>query len=297
MKFGACALGNLISDFSFLSECGIGELTLIITELSPFGIAMAADTAETVTGVNIRGSIEDRAFFGLTKLLPIQKLQAGISYWGWATMPPDKGIWMDWWLRVFLTKKTNNYNTIEELAKLLEKELRKIVPPLNKNEMQLMPQGSGGVHLAGFVDEKGKKTPCFWHIHNGMSQALPEKRLDPSIVNANYDCPPQKFLQVAKMGAIYSTTNGDIEVYARFFRKYLTNYLRELRKEMEIVVPLPTLGFRAEFLRAQIRFISELYAVGGIREEGTLRQMVRGIGGEVTTLTITEDGIQSYQTR
>lgn len=293
-------LGNLIKNFSFLSECGIGELTLIITELSRFGIAMAADTAETVTSVNVGGSIEDRAFFGLTKLLPIQKLQAGISYWGWATMPPssDKGVWMDWWLRVFLTKNTNNYNTIEELAKLLEKELRKIVPPLNENELQLMPWGSGGVHLAGFADEEGKKASCFWHIHNGMSQALPEKKLDPCIVNANYDCPPQKFLKFARLGAIYSTTNGDIEVYARFFRKYLTNYLRELRKEMKIVVPLPRIGFRAEFLRAQIRFISELYATGGSKQEnGTLHRMVRGIGGEVTTLTITEDGIQNYQTR
>ena len=261
---------------------------------------MAADTAQTVSSVNVRGMIEDRAFFGLTKLLPIQKLQAGISYWGWAKIPPfsKNGVWTDWWLRAFLAKNIPNYNTIGDLAELLEKELRKVVPLLSETELELMPNGNGGIHLAGFIGEEGKKVPCFWHIHNGMSQALPEKKLDPRIVNANYDCPPWKFLQLVKSGASYVTTNGDIEPWARFFRSYLKEYLIELRKEMKIVIPLPRINFRAEFWRAQIRFISELYAMGGdVLENGTLRQMVRGISADVTTLTITEDGIHNYQTR
>ena len=274
-------------------------MTLIITELSYFGIVMAADTAETVSSVNVRGLIEDRAFFGLTKLLPIKKLQAGISYWGWAKMPPssNNGVWMDWWLNHFLVRHRNNYNTISDLAKLLEKELRKIVPPLSKSALELNPLANGGIHLAGFVDEEGKKAPCFWHIHNGISKALPKKQIDPHIVNANYDCPPQKFLEFEKSGEAYITVNGDIEAYIRFFDKYLKGYLSELSKEMGIVLPLPRIHFRAEFWRSQIRFISDLYAIGGTRKNGTLKQMVRGIGGEVTTLTITENGIQDYQTR
>lgn len=261
---------------------------------------MATDTAQTVSSRNVRGVIEDRAFFGLTKLLPIEKLQAGTSYWGWAKLPPssDIAVWMDWWLRVFLVENRNNYNTINDLALLLQDELRKIVPPLSKTELQLMPYGSGGIHLAGFVNEEGKKVPCLWHIHNGRSQALPEKRLDPHIVNANYDCPPRKFLEFQKQGVSYITTNGDIEAWARFFRKYLKDYFVELRREMKIVIPLPKIDFRAEYWRAQIRFISEVYAMSGIVEDsGNIHQMVRGIGGEVTTLTITEAGIQTYQTR
>jgi hypothetical protein len=282
-----------------LSKHERNRVTLIITELSHFGIAMAADTAETVNSRNVRGLIEDRAFFGLTKLMPIQKLQAGISYWGWAKMPPfsEGGVWMDWWLRAFLAKNINSYDTISDLAGLLEKELRKIVPPLSETELELMPHGDGGIHLAGFVDEDEKKVPSFWHIHNGLSQALPEKKLDPHIVNANFDCPPSKFLQIQKSGATYVTTNGDIEAWARFFRRYFKEYLDELRKEMKIVIPLPTIDFRAEFWRAQIRFISEVYGMGGIIKEGTIHQMARGIGGEVTTLTITEEGIHNYQTR
>lgn len=273
-------------------------MTLIITELSPLGIAMAADTAEIVSGVNVRGLIEDRAFFGLTKLLPVRKLQAGISYWGWAKMPPSSytGRWMDWWLEYFLVNNRNNYDTIEDLALLLETELRRTVPPLSEEELKSEPSGQGGIHLAGFLEENGKKLPCFWHIHNGFSQALPEKKLDPHVVNANYDCPPQKYLGLGA-GAIYVTTNGDTEAYLRFFRKYLREYLGELNREMGIVIPIRTIDFTAEFWRAQIRFISELYSIAGIRDEISLRKMVRGIGGEVTTLTITEEGIHSYQTR
>ena len=96
-------------------------LTLIFTELSPFGIAMSADTAVTESCVNERGLPDDRAFFGLTKLLPIKKLDAGISYWGWATMPPDStnGVWMDWWLKNYLVRNSNRYDTINKLPYVL----------------------------------------------------------------------------------------------------------------------------------------------------------------------------------
>jgi len=260
---------------------------------------MATDTAQMEGSMNIRGLIEDRAFFGLIKLLPITKLQAGISYWGWAKMPPTKnGVWMDWWLKHFLVKNRNNFSSLSELAGLLEKELRKLVPPLSDQELEIT-DGSvgGGVHLAQFIDEGQKRIPCFWHIHNGKCTALPEKKIDPHVVNANYDCPPKKYLELESQGLIrYQTTNGDIKPYARFFRKYLKNYLNELNKEMGIIIPIPNIGFEANFLRAQIKFISGLYAVGGYKSKGTIKQLPRGISENVTTLTITEDGIQSYQT-
>lgn len=261
---------------------------------------MAADTAQIEDSMNIRGLIEDRAFFGLIKLLPIPQLQAGISYWGWAKMPPssESGVWMDWWLKQFLVDNKNNFSSLSELAGLLEKELRKLVPLLSDQELEITHGlGSGGIHLTGFVDEGKEKIPCFRHIHNGITQALPEKKIDPHMVNANFDCPPKKYLELESKGLqTYQTTNGDFEPYARFFRKYLSNYLAELNKEMDIVIPLPTIEFEANLLRTQIKFISGLYAVGGYRSKGTIKQLPRGISENVTTLTLTTDGIQSYQT-
>lgn len=185
---------------------------------------------------------------------------------------------------------------IGELANLLEQELRMRIPRVSEDDLKIGSNNIGGIHLAGFDGEEGKKAPCFWHIHNGVSQALPNKKLDPHIVNANYDCTPENFLNYQR-GTVYATTNGDINAFATFSRKYFKKYLEELDEKMGIVVPLRKISFRAEFLRAQIRFISELYAIAGIRENGTLKQMVKGIGGEVTTLTIIETGIQEYSTR
>ena len=261
---------------------------------------MAADTAQMESSMSAKGLIEERGFSGLTKLLPIYELQAGISYWGWAKIPPNSnnGVWTDWWLKDFLGKNRNNFSSLSELARLLEKELRKLVPPLTDLELEATKgKGNGGVHLAGFVDEGQTKTPCFWHIHNGVSEALPEKKIDPHIVNANYDCPPKKYLQYVNQRLItYQTTNGDYEPYVRFFRKYLQKYLNELYKEMDLVVPIPNIEFRANFLRAQVKFISGLYAVGGYKSEGTIKQLPRGISEVVTTLTIIKEGIQDYQT-
>jgi hypothetical protein len=259
---------------------------------------MVGDTAQTVDSVTPRGTIQDRAFYGLIKVLPIQKLQAGVSYWGWAKMPPDddNGRWMDWWLQDFIDRRRNEYNTLDDLAQLLEAELQEIVPPLTSEELGEMQIGNGGIHLAGFADADGTRVPCFWHIHNGASQALPDREIDPHVVNANCDCSPQRYRQL-EQGQSYVTRNGDIEVYGRFFERHLEDYVTELHEEMGIVMPLPTLGHHAEFWSAQIKFISALYEASGIIENGVIRQMTKGIGDQVTTLTIASEGIRSYYTR
>ena len=276
-------------------------MTLIITELHSFGpergIAMASDTAITEECKAVDGLIEDRAFFGLTKLLPVQKLNAGVSYWGWTKMSPSSksGVWMDWWLKNFLVTKKGDYNSLSELATLLEQELRKLVPPIKDDELTINKGiGNGGIHLAGFVDFKGHKVPSFWHIHNGISQVLDDK-IDPHTVNANNDCPPQKYLEFESKGIGYQTRNGDYETYACFFEEHLIAFCRDLYSKEGYIVPIPSIDFSAEFLRTQIKFISGIYGVAGIKDRGTIKRLARGIGGNVTTLTIKENGIQSYK--
>ncbi len=279
----------------------VSDLTLIITELHRFGaergIAMAADTAITEDSKTVDGLIEDRAFFGLTKLLPVQKLNAGISYWGWTKMAPSSksGVWMDWWLKNFLVTKWGDYNSLNDLAGLLEKELRKLVPPMSNDELNISEGiGNGGIHLAGFVEHDKEKVPCFWHIHNGISQVLGDK-IDPHIVNANYDCPPEKYLELERRGASYQTRNGDYQPYAHFFDKHLSAYCKELYAAEGYIVPIPTIDFAANFLRTQIRFISGIYEVAGINDKGSIKRVANGIGGNVITLTLTKDGIQNYK--
>ena len=270
-------------------------MTLIITELSELGIVMVGDTAQTIDCLNPNHTVEERAFKGLIKVLPVQKLNAGLAYWGWTKMPPyrENGVWLDWWLQDFVNSRRNEYDTLEDLAHLLEAELRRNVPRLSDLVLEVLPTGDGGIHLAGFEEVNGALEPCFWHIHNGHSQTLPERRIDPHIVNANPDFPAHRLEQ----GTAYFTRNGDIEAYARFFDNHLSTYMQEIYNEQGIILPFPSLISRAEFWSAQIRFISALYEASGVVENGILKRMVKGIGDEITTLTITGDGIQSYFTR
>jgi hypothetical protein len=275
----------------------VNELTLIITELSTLGIVMVGDTAQTVESITPRGTAQERAFYGLIKVLPVQKLQAGVSYWGWATMPPGNNErWMDWWLQDFIERRRNEYNTLDEFAQLLETELRRTVPRLTRDELEQMPAGNGGVHVAGFVGTGTARYPCFWHIHNGQSQALPDRTIDPQVVNANCDCSPERFREL-QQGESYVTRNGEIEAYGSFFGRHLEDYLADLREELGMIVPAPTLVHHAEFWGAQIKFISALYEASGIVENTVVRQMTKTIGDQVTALTIASDGIRSYYTR
>lgn len=232
---------------------------------------------------------------GLIKVLPVAKLNAGIAYWGWAKMPPydDDGVWLDWWLQDFINTRRDDYQTLEDLAHLLQTELRQHVPSLTDPVLEVLQTGDGGIHLAGFEEVNGVRQPCFWHIHNGISQALPERRIDPHIVNANNDYPPHQLQE----GTAYCTRNGDIDAYAHFFDRHFREYIEEVYREQGIIAPLPNLVSRAEFWSAQIRFISALYEASGYVEDGTLKRMVKGIGDQITTLTINSDGIQSYFTR
>jgi hypothetical protein len=268
-------------------------MTLIITELSSLGIIMVGETAETVDCLAPDYTIQERSFVGLIKVIPVQKLQAGLSYWGWAKIPPQEnkdGIYMDWWLQNFVSQRASEYDSIEALAKLLEKELRKFVPNMTDKELEELHWGNGGIHLAGFVSKDGNNLPCFWSIHNGFSHT--NKEADPQTVNACYDCEPAKFDTGT---AIFR--NGEIEAYSQFFDAHLAKYLEEVQKKYGILMPYPSLGSRAEFWAAQIKFISALYEASGYVGGKGLTRLTKMIGDQVTTLTINEKGIVSYFTK
>jgi len=141
---------------------------------------MVADNAITISCSEPDGTVQDRSFKGLRKLVPISKIQAGLSYWGWANFPPDdnisQDILVDRWIQNLLITKNDEFNSIDELAQLLERELRKVVPTLSSQELENTPLGTGGIHLVGYVEYEGKLRPSFWHIHNGLSQSLLEKK-------------------------------------------------------------------------------------------------------------------------
>ena len=275
-------------------------MTLILTELSSLGIAMAADSAMTIDVRKPDGTIGDKVYYGAQKLFIVPKLRAGIAYWGcWVYLPQPDSDWnsdkesqdlMELWLPQFLQSNKDQYNSIAELAQLLETELRRRVPKINVEDY---PLGDGGIHLAGYESLNGQRLPTFWHIHNGKSQALPMKSLDPAIVNANNDIPPTeeyfKIIQLFEaLGRPLTIRNGDIDAYVALYDLLFTekSEFPKIIKTIGYTFPhVTTLEDKAKFLKFQIQTVEGIYKFS---KEG------RGIGGPITILTISPSEIISY---
>jgi len=278
-------------------------MTLILTELSHFGIAMAADTALTSDVRKPNGTIGDRVYYGAHKLFTVPKLRAGIAYWGWGEIPQPGAGWSDknsvlteLWLPFFLEKNQGHYNSISELAQLLENELRKRIPEIDI----VAPKADGGIHLAGYEAIGNLFLPTFWHIHNGKSEMLSNKKLNPAIVNANNDVPLDITQNkegakisgrlIAEKRGIAIIRNGDIEVYTILFDLLFkpNSPFSQIVRSIDLTFPYTeSLKERAKLLKFQIQTVVGVYQFS---KKG------KGIGGPITTLTINPERIMTHST-
>jgi len=260
-------------------------MTLVLTELSLLGIAMAADSAVTTPSLTPnRQRIFPRVLIGVTKLFPIHKLQAGVCAWGLGQI---SAIDTDVWLKNFIVSNEDRYSALQDFVLLLQNELRKHVPDIDLNQY---PYGTVGFHVTGFVEWKGRKLPDFYHVHNGRSQVLESRgqasQIDPRRVNANHDMPPEECEKLFSQGMAYITRNGDYQMYAAL--SSLVEQFFDMLGKRGFQIPYPpSLKARAEYLRFWIKTMSEIYRLSNI---------VPGIGGPVTSLIISERGIEGYET-
>lgn len=265
-------------------------MTLILTEFSPHGIAMAADSALSRDVLNPDGTIDSKDYYGARKLFAVPKLNAGISCWGWGEIPERGASWeegqrkfmMELWLPYFLEKNEEKYNTISELALLLEREFRQRIPKIDVDEHEL---GDGGIHLAGFERADGRFYPTFWHIHNGISQQLPHKKLDPEIVNANNDVPPKLGRQIIfEQKQSFVVRNPPLSDYITLWELLFKpgSTFSKMVAETGLTFPVAeSLEKRAQLLAFQIETIVGIYRFS---KEG------EGISTPIHTLTIDLQG-------
>lgn len=259
-------------------------MTLILTEISNFGIVMAADSAVTEKIVQPNGTIIYRVLTGVRKLQVIDKLNAGVSVWGEGGIPPNtlNNMPTDIWLEGFINSQRSNYNSLHDFALLLQNELRNQIPPIN---VQNHPLGTIGFHLAGFIDYQGNPIPTFYHIHNGQSQALAARGItvNPTIVNANHDLPPNIVRQMLLSGRSAIIRNGDFTIYAALFQ-HIDTFLRNLSQYSNLTIPHSRdLRERAEWLKFQIRTMSELYRLSNLH--------LPTIGDKIDVLLLTPQGV------
>ncbi|MBZ5558987.1 MAG: hypothetical protein LAO77_17070 [Acidobacteriia bacterium] len=247
-------------------------MTLILTELTPFGIAMAADSAVTFTHPTTGYSfVQPNA---AAKLQSIPSLNAGVSCWGIGAIedaPTDE------WLAAFILQNAH-VPSIGAFAAALASALQDAVGPSEEGIPRL------GFHVAGFETYEGQPLPSFYHVHDGPSTTLAMRGIsvDPHLVNANHDMPPAEYLNQVVAGGGWITRNGDYQLYGQLFG-LLEQFFGHVG-QLGIAIPnSQNLLDRAQYLIFQIRTVSHIYR---------LSNLVPGIGGPITYLTISPGGIE-----
>lgn len=240
-------------------------MTLIITELSEYGIAMIADSAVTIQEEPSSGHTVKRVLTGARKLQFISHLDAGISTWGNAELPgPATLVSTDVWMYDFIQRHTTT-KSIDEFANELAEELQQLVGHIKKPL---------GFHLAGYVEQGGKRLPTFYHVRN-VDGPYRNYRFHEFILGQ--DVPPR---EIVGRQDRHLTRNGDFGPYA-VLSQAVDNVLPLIRSSLAVDVPYPSLQGRIAYLTAWIRFISDLYDSAAL---------LPTIGGTIASLGIAPDG-------
>jgi len=244
-------------------------MTLIITELSEFGIAMVADSAITYREKTPTGDDIQRVLSGARKLQVIPYLNTAISMWGLGSIETPAGpVSTDVWIDHFIGQHAD-IRSIDDFANLLAQELQQAVGVVEEPI---------GFHLPGYVEEDGAMLTTFYHVRN----------VDGTYGNFKYhdfipgqDIPPQDF-----KGKIHRTRNGDFGPYA-----VLADAVEKVLPKVAAIgltIPYPSLHGRVRYLIAWLRFVSDLYTSSG---------KLPTIGGRIAALGITSEGqVLSYPT-
>lgn len=252
-------------------------MSLVLTEVSDFGIAMAADSAESVT----RDPYE-YVRFGARKLQPIYSFNGGFSAWGMGSI---ENIPLDIWMEKFIEDQSN-VEGVREFAKALADKLNASDIPLGEPL---------GFHLAAWVGEQPDWKPLAYHVHRGerqTGQMNPDSTssesysidpdFDPNKFNANLDIPP---------GCSDVIRNGMHKDYNNLAKR-LEDFIYERVNAFKVgsnPIHLPSppydLKKRAELLKFYIRTISDIYRIGNIEQI---------VGGPISTLSISHSGIHHY---
>lgn len=268
-------------------------MTLILTELTPAGICLAADSAITkVQGGNIR-EIDEQ---GWTKVLRVPKITSAVSYWGVIGAITTQRF--DHYLQAVIQQEAE-YDSLASFAEHVVRNLNK-----SSGGKPLPNDWSAGVHIAGFAPwDDGENRPVFYHVHNGHGEYKLEERTvrvngqdifeiipkwiaEPRRLFAVHqdfprvDIPLAINLQTLKAG--YITRNGAYLEYAVMW-KFFENALLYLNAIQGTSIPRDPndIASRKGFIHAMLETVIRLYKVSN---------KARVVGGTVTSLGVRANG-------
>jgi hypothetical protein len=217
-------------------------MTLVVSEISSFGIIMTGDSAVTVRTCQESGAV---------KVQYSRIANVGFALWGKASVDHRR---LDQWLAEFISEEISETDSVEDIGNRLADELNKIVMKAGN------PWPRRGIHVAGF----NRGIPVLYHVHSGdPHEPAHELRLCkdyPDLYMLN-EASGADFGQLLNSHACH-LRNGYHDLFAPLFDAS-QKYAQDLALRFGLQFPRPSLEGRLEFYELLVRFVAGTLKASG----------------------------------
>lgn len=208
-------------------------MTLILSEVSKYGVVMVADSAITTihTGMNLPSGnpIPKYVRFGAQKIIQVPNKPIGISFWGMGRIGE---IPTDIWIDDFLKNKIDTTDDLETICTKLSDEVTNAC-------FMAMQDCVGGFHVGSVVGINTQiPTPVLYHIHRGHAGDIPGSfKLYKDYPNGQ-GITVDTYRNNLEQGMRYFLRNGQHTAFAHL-QGSLINHIYELNIKHNIKLPFP----------------------------------------------------------
>lgn len=237
-------------------------MTLVISDVSSFGVVMVGDSAVTDQS---NGAVSS----GAAKVQYSPLANIGFALWGNAHVDHRR---LDVWLGEFISTRISRADTVEEIGQRLATDLNSILSSTGQPWRNLVR----GIHLTGFRNG----VPVLFHVHCGNdNEPAHELRL-------YRDFPDDQHWSEAYYRRMLNFSfihlrNGYHPLFAPLFDRAV-QYAGDLRAQFNIQLPHPSIEGRLEFYKQLVRYVA-----------GTLKaaRLSQGVNENLSAIAFTEKGL------
>lgn len=249
-------------------------MTLVLSEVSKFGIVMVADSAITTTHnqkdkLPSGDPIPKYVRLGSEKIKRVPNRPIGISFYG---MGKIAGIPTDVWMNDFLNHKIKPEHTLDEICNTLTEDI-------NEAFFMNMQNDLGGFHVGAILEPASQNAyPVLYHIF----KERPDEKF-----HLQKDNPDgrhftiEEWREKLELGHAYYLRNGMYEQFAVLQEKIIET-AHELNEKYGIQIPFPpSLIAHEKFDRLQVGLMCDLVAMS---------DRIASVGRPISSLTINLKG-------
>jgi hypothetical protein len=238
-------------------------MTLVVSDVSRFGIVMVGDSAVTAAA-----GVED----GAVKIQYAEAANIGFALWGDALVGKT---YMDRWLAEFIQNQVPAGETVEDVGQKLVATLNPILAESGCPWSEMVR----GIHLAGYRNG----LPVLFHVHCGHEGEPPHE------LRLYRDYPDDQGWSEAQFNEILNKPDDFVHLRNGYFRHFaplfsnILTYSVQIKALLNIDFPYRSLEGRLDFYKTLVRFVADVLAAS--RENP-------GVNERLSAIAFNEKGIR-----